>query len=61
MSPLRDLPLTGLICCGTPVSDLSPLKSVLTLTSLNVAKTEVTAADVAALQKALPNCKIEWL
>ena len=31
-----------------------------TLTGLNVKQTKVTAAGVAALQKALPNCKIEW-
>jgi hypothetical protein len=27
---------------------------------LDVRSTKVTAAGVAALQKALPNCKIEW-
>ena len=30
------------------------------LKTLAVKKTKVTPAQVAALQKALPNCKIEW-
>jgi hypothetical protein len=42
------------------VSDLSPLEDCKNLRELKVTKTKVTAASVAALQKALPNCKIEW-
>ena len=30
------------------------------LKTLTAKKTQVTAAGVAALQKALPDCKIEW-
>lgn len=60
LSPLQGMKLTSLNCAGTQVSDLSPLQSVRTLSSLNVANTNVTPADVAALQKALPDCKIEW-
>ncbi len=44
----------------TPVSDLSPLASAPTLASLSLYATKVTAAGVAALQKAVPNCKVEW-
>ncbi len=60
LSPMRAMPLASLICHNTLVSDLSPLQDCRTLASLNIANTKVTAAQVAALQKALPNCKIEW-
>jgi serine/threonine protein kinase len=42
------------------VSDLSPLAGCKELTTLKATRTKVTAAGVAALQKALPGCKIEW-
>jgi hypothetical protein len=42
------------------VSDLSPLNDCKSLRILNVKGSKVTPAAVAALQKALPNCKIEW-
>lgn len=42
------------------LSDLSQLSGVTTLATLNVMGTKITAASVAALQKALSNCKIEW-
>ncbi len=58
--PLRGMPLTTLKCSNAPVSDLSPLHDCKSLKSLLVNNTKVTAASVAALQKALPNCKIEW-
>ena len=60
LSPLEGMPLTTLSVHDTLVSDLSPLASMLTLGSLDVRATKVTPAAVAALQKALPNCKIEW-
>ncbi len=60
LSALAGMPLTALGCSYTPVSNLSPLTTVTTLRDLRVTKTKVTAAGVAALQKALPNCKIEW-
>jgi Leucine-rich repeat (LRR) protein len=60
LSPLKGMPLGNLFCLGTKISDLSPLISVPTLSRLNVQNTKVTPAQVAALQKALPNCKIEW-
>ena len=58
--PLQGMLLTTLGCYNTQVSDLSPLEDCKSLTTLSVAKTKVTTAGVAALQKALPNCKIEW-
>ncbi len=47
---------------GSPCSDadLDHLAALTNLTYLFVRQTKVTAAGVAALQKALPNCKIEW-
>ena len=45
-------------CGDTPVSDLSPLEKCQDLTILDVTKTKVTATQVAALQKALPDCNI---
>ena len=52
--------LTKLGCDNTLVADLSPLTSMHTLRTLNVRGTKVTPASVAALQKALPDCKIDW-
>jgi serine/threonine protein kinase/Leucine-rich repeat (LRR) protein len=60
LSPLRGMPLEQLFCTNSQVTDLSPLEECKSLKTLNVTKTKVTAAQVAALQKALPNCKIEW-
>ena len=60
LSPLQGMPLTNLICHNTQVSDLSPLEECKNLKTLNLKNTKVTPAGVAALQKALPNCKIEW-
>ena len=60
LTPLRSCPLTLLDCVHTPVADLSPLAKCPQMNSLNVKGTKVTASQVAALQKALPNCKIEW-
>ena len=60
LSPLRGMPLDKLMCYTTPVSDLSPLEDCKSLTSLMVKTTKVTAAQVVALQKALPNCKVDW-
>lgn len=60
LSPLADMPLTRLSCIGTPVSELSPLKTCKSLKALEVNRTKVTPAVVAALQTALPDCKILW-
>ncbi len=61
LSPLTGMPLTSLHCQTTPVSDLTPLVGCKSLQSLNVVGTKVTAANVAALQQSIPNCKIEWV
>jgi serine/threonine-protein kinase len=60
LSPLRAMPLTFLSCSQTPVADLSPLQECKNLKRLIVMRTKVTPAQVAALQKALPDCRIEW-
>lgn len=60
LSPLQGMPLTVLQCYTTPVSDLSPLADCKRLPALRVRDTKVTASGVAALQKALPKCKIAW-
>ena len=60
LSPLEGMPITDLGIHETPVSDLSPLTKLPKLDKVNVRGTKVTPAGVAALQKALPNCKIEW-
>jgi Leucine-rich repeat (LRR) protein len=54
------MPLRNLYCSYSQVSDLSPLQGCKSLTALYINNTKVTPAQVAALQKALPNCKIEW-
>ena len=60
LSPLRGMPLETLWCKGTKVTDLSPLYECRKLKELNIEKTKITPAVVAALQKALPNCKVTW-
>ena len=61
LSPLRNDYLSDLTMnrCKD-ISDFSPLEACRHLANLNVTQTKVTPAQVAALQKALPNCKIEW-
>ncbi len=60
LSPLKGMTFSYLNCSHSQVSDLSPLESCTNLTTLVTSSTAVTAAAMAALQKALPNCKIEW-
>jgi len=60
ISSLKGMPIATLSCEHTNVSDLAPLEECTRLTSLLVKATKVTPTQVAALQKALPNCKIEW-
>lgn len=51
----------GILNCDySNVADLSPLATCPKLRTLNVRQTKVTPASVAALQKALPDCKIDW-
>ncbi len=60
LSPLNSRTLVHLSCSSTPVSDLSPLENFKRLAMLDVRATKVTSTSVAVLQKALPNCKIDW-
>jgi Leucine-rich repeat (LRR) protein len=60
LSPLKGMGLTMLNLEEAPLSDLSPLVHCPDLKVVTVKKTKVTAEQVAALQKALPACKIEW-
>lgn len=58
LSPLKGMPLSTLVCGGTNVSDLTPLEECKSLIDLRISYTNVTPAGVAALQQALPNCKV---
>jgi len=60
LSPLKGMALTTLICHGTRISNLSPLQDCKRLKLLRVYRTKVTPVGVAALQQALPDCKIDW-
>jgi hypothetical protein len=60
LSSLKGMNLWTFRCSDTNISDLSLLQEHKNLKTLEVQNTKVTPAQVAALQKALPNCKIEW-
>ncbi len=60
LSALKEMPLKSLILHTTLIADLSSLESCKSLMTLSIRNTKATPAGVAALQKALPNCKIEW-
>jgi serine/threonine protein kinase/Leucine-rich repeat (LRR) protein len=60
LSPLKGNQINHINCYDTPVSDLSPLEECKNLEYLFAGKTQVTEAGVAALQRAVPKCKIEW-
>lgn len=61
LSPLQGMPLTTLFLDNNKhISDLAPLEHCPNLKRVRATGINVTAADVAALQKTLPNCKIEW-
>jgi internalin A len=60
LSCLKGTTLKTLHCNTTPVSDLSPLEDCKSLSVLEIKSTKASPAAVAALQKVLPNCKIEW-
>ena len=59
LSPLRDLKLKKLECQHSGVSDMSPLTKMSSLRNLKLYKTNANADKVAALQKALPDCKFD--
>ena len=60
LSPLKGMTLTTFACNYTQVTDLSALEESKSLRFIYVGKTKVTPTGIAALQKALPNCKIDW-
>ncbi len=60
LAALKGMPLKILFCERTSATDLTPLHGCTDLTLLRLSGTKITAAGVATLQKALPNCKIEW-
>jgi Leucine-rich repeat (LRR) protein len=60
LTPLRGMPFQTLWCGGTQVSDITPLQECKKLVRLEGGSIKVAATSIAALQKALPNCKIEW-
>src|SRR5262249_33703560 len=60
LSPLAGMPLAYVSANDSQVFDLGPLADCPGLKTLFVARTKVTAAQVAAFQKALPSCKIQW-
>ena len=60
LSPLQGSPIAELRCEFTNVENLTPLQGCNRLERLSVANTKVSPAQVATLQKALPNCKIKW-
>ncbi|MCE9607273.1 MAG: hypothetical protein K8U03_20500, partial [Planctomycetia bacterium] len=59
LSPLRGMPLKVFWCDAARITDYSPLYACKDLTELRFVNAKIT--PVAALQKALPNCKIEWI
>jgi serine/threonine protein kinase/Leucine-rich repeat (LRR) protein len=59
LSPLAGMPLATLLC-GAHVTDLAPLQNCKSLSHLDIKQNKVTQASIDALQKAWPNCKIEW-
>ncbi len=60
LAALKGMPLKILFCERTSATDLTPLHGCTDLNLLRLSGTKITAAGVATLQKALPNCKIEW-
>lgn len=62
LTPLEDLvALESLILTTTSDTDISPLESMTHLKEVRLIFSSVTRRDVQKLQKALPNCKIEWV
>ena len=60
LRPLANLTsLESLSLDGTKISDLSPLAGLKNLRRLHVNDTRVPKQQIGALQKVLPNCKIE--
>ena len=60
LSPLAGLPLSNFTSYTSSIADLSPLRDCPSLGVVHLATTHVTAAQVEALQAALPACRVEW-
>ncbi len=60
LTPLQGMPLTGIVADRSKITDLSSLHTCTTLQTITLNGTPVPASEVAALQKALPKCKISW-
>ena len=59
VTPLEGLPLEHLDCSGLPLTSLMPLARCQQLRNLVVKQSKATFAEVAALQSAIPDCRIE--
>jgi hypothetical protein len=59
-SVLRGMPLISLDLSYTKLKDYTFLRDCPTLARVDLQPMKFTAAEIAALQAALPNCKIEW-
>ncbi|MBA4019096.1 MAG: hypothetical protein C0483_18165 [Pirellula sp.] len=60
LSSLRGMPLRNLSIQLTKIDNLTPLEDCKTLENLELYYINVPPSSIAALQKALPNCKIKW-
>jgi eukaryotic-like serine/threonine-protein kinase len=60
LSPLAGMRLIKLLFRNAPISDVTILHDCRSLRDLDIQGAKVAAASVAALQKALPNCRILW-
>ena len=58
MEPLKEMKLKEFSCHDTPLSDITPLLGMSSLTYLTLQKTRVSVTDIDKLQQTLPNCKI---
>ncbi|MBS0211451.1 MAG: NPCBM/NEW2 domain-containing protein [Planctomycetes bacterium] len=60
LSPLAGDTIQAVSFGYTAIVDLTPLQRCPNLKNVSAEHTKLTAANVAALQKALPNCQIQW-
>ena len=61
LAPLQKLTMLSLKNCNSlGDAGLEHLQTLTNLKLLGLRDTQVTAAGVAKLQQALPNCKVEW-
>jgi len=60
ISVLRGMPLTWIDLSNTKITDLTPLHDCKSLKSMLMVNQKIAPEQIAALQKALPDCKITW-